>query len=56
MLRHKFITQEDEKKVVEDPPILEDINDIIKSTVNYIMAHDKVELMELLENLKGKAR
>ena len=62
MLRHKFITQEDDEKDVdtlniamsdgEEPPISEDINDIIKSTKNYVISHDKEELMELLENLK----
>ena len=35
----------------ENPPISEDINDI-KSTVNYVIAHNKEELMELLENLR----
>ena len=44
MLRYKFITQEDDEKAVdtldiemsdgEEPPISEDINEIIKSTVN----------------------
>ena len=62
MLRYKFITQEDDEKAVDtldvempdekEPPISEDINDIIKSTVSYVIAHDKQELMELLEHLK----
>ena len=62
MLTHKFITQEDHEKAVnaldidvsdgEEPPISEDINDIIISTVNNVIADDKEELMELLENLK----
>ena len=62
MIRHKFITEEDHEKAVdtlviemsdgEEPSISEDINDIIKSTVNFVIAHDKEELMELLEDLK----
>ena len=62
MLWNKFITQEDHEKAFdaldielsdgEEPPISENINDIIKSTVNYLIAHDKEELMELLENLQ----
>ena len=62
MLRHNFITQEDHEKAVNtldieisngvEPFISEDINDIIKSIVNYVIAHDKEELMELSEDLK----
>ena len=36
----------------EEPPISVDINDIIKSSVNYVIADDKKELMELLAELK----
>ena len=35
----------------EERPISEDNKDNVKSTVNYVIAHDKEELMELLENL-----
>ena len=62
MLRHKFTTQEDHEKAVnaldidmsggEEPPISEDINEIIKSTVNYVITRDKEELMELLAELE----
>ena len=59
MLRHKFITQEDDEKAAnaldidmsdgEERPISEDVNGIIKSTVNYIIAHDKEELLAELK-------
>ena len=64
MFKHKFITQEDHKKAIdaldiqmpeEVPSISEDINDINKSTMNYVIAQDKEELMELLENLKKRS-
>ena len=61
MLRRKFITQEDNEKAAytldiemsdgEEQANLEDINGIIKSTVNYVSVHDKEKLMELLEDL-----
>ena len=64
MLSHKFITHDDHEKAGdtvdiemsdgEEPPISDDINDIIRSTVNYVIAHDKEELMELLQNLKKR--
>ena len=36
----------------EERPISKVINDIIKSTVNYVIAHDIEESMELLAELK----
>ena len=36
----------------DEPPISEDINDIIKSIVNYEIVRDKEELMELSEDVK----